>query len=78
MSSNVFTVAAAGPRKINVYDAMTGGIFKMVNLSGNAEIVSSPIVFGDGFSVAVKEGGSTYSYIYGLPLCNLKSKTHIS
>ena len=78
MSNKVFTVAAAGSRKINVYDARTGGIYKMVNLSGNAEIVSPPIIFGDGFSVVVKEGGSSYTYVYGLPLCNLKSKSHIS
>lgn len=73
-----FTVAAASANRINVYNAMTGSIYRVVTLPGGSSIVSSPVVFGDGFSVTVQEGGQTYMHVYSLPLCNIKSKTHVS
>lgn len=73
-----FTVAAASSNRINVYDAMTGSIYRTVTLPGGTSIVSSPVVFGDGFSVTVQDGGQTYIHVYGLPLCNRKSITHVS
>jgi hypothetical protein len=75
---SAFTVALGPGNSINVYDAMTGSIYRTVTLSGGSQVVSSPVVFGNGFSVTVKENGGTYMHIYGLPLCNIKSKTHVS
>lgn len=73
-----FTVAIGSGNNLNVYDAMTGSIYRVVTLPGGSNIVSGPVVFGDGFSVTVKEGSGTYMLVYSFPLCNIKSKTHIS
>ena len=73
-----FTVALKGKNRINVYDAERGNVYRVVNLPGGSDIVSGPVVFGNGFSVTVKQGKGTYMITYGFPLCNIKSKTHIS
>lgn len=78
MNTRVFTVAVAGPNRINVYDATTGSLYKVITLDSNSQITSSPVVFGDGFSVVIKETGGTYNTTYGFPLCNIKNRSHIS
>lgn len=76
-NTKTFTVAAASSNRINVYDAMTGSIHRVITLGGQT-IVGAPVVFGDGFTVSVSEGGQTYMLTYGFPLCNIKSKSHVS
>ena len=76
--AKVFTATMASNNSIKVYDAMTGSIHRIVTLPGGSQIVSGPVVFGDGFSVSVKQGASTWMITYGFPLCNLKTKTHVS
>jgi len=75
---NVFTAALGSGNNINVYNAMTGGIYRVVTLSGGTTVISGPVVFGDGFSITVKEGSGTWLLTYGFPLCTIKTKTHIS
>lgn len=76
--AKTFTVSLASNSKVKVYNAMTGNIHRVITLPGGSNIVSGPVVFGDGFSVTVKQGSGTYMITYGFPLCNLKTKTHIS
>ena len=54
----MYTVAAAGDSKINIYNAKTGGIAYQCTLPGSHRVVSSPVVTGDGFSVVIEEGNS--------------------
>lgn len=74
-----FTAALKGSHTVNVYDAQRGNIYRIVTLPRGSDIISGPIVFSDGFSVTVKESsGSMYILTYSFPLCNLKTKIHIS
>ena len=73
-----FTVAPGPNNSINVYNAMTGSIYRVVSLPGGSSIVTPPVVFGDGFSVTINErGGDTYMLTYSFPLCNIKTKVHV-
>lgn len=78
MSTKTFTVAPASPNRINIYDAMTGNLYKVITLPTGSQIVTSPVVFGDGFSITIKEPSGTYMTTYGFPTCNIRSKSHIS
>lgn len=79
MSKQTFTATATGPGQIKVYDAMTGNLHRIVTLSGGTTITTGPVVFGDGFSVSVQDGtGQRYMLTYGFPLCNLRTKVHVS
>lgn len=79
MSRSVAYTVAQGPgNSINVYDATSGSIYRRVTIPGGSHVVSGPVVFSDGFSITIKEGSSTYLYTYSFPLCNVKSRTHIS
>jgi len=72
-----FTVAVGPGNSINVYNAMTGSIYRVVTLPGGSSVVSPPVVFGSGFSVTIKEGSGTFMLTYAFPLCNIKTKVHI-
>lgn len=76
--AKTFTVALVSKSTVKVYDAMTGSLHRIVNLPGGSEIISGPVSYGDGFSVTAKQGSGTYMITYSFPLCNLKTKTHIS
>ena len=45
---NVFTAALGSGNNINIYNAMTGSIYRVVTLSGGTTVISGPVVFGDG------------------------------
>jgi|DEB0MinimDraft_12_1074336.scaffolds.fasta_scaffold200208_2 hypothetical protein len=77
-NTKTFTVSLASNNKVKVYNAMTGSIHRIVQLPGGSNIISGPVVFDSGFSVTVKQGTGTYMITYGFPLCNIKTKTHIS
>lgn len=78
MNKKTFTATLGAGNQVRVYDAMTGSIHRIVNLPSGSQIVSGPVVYGEGFSVSVKQGTSTYMITYGFPLCNIKTKTHVS
>lgn len=79
MSNKTYTAAPAGDgTRINVYDAMTGGIHQVITLSRGTRVIAGPIMFNDGFSVTLEEPDGTYMATYDLPRCNIRSKSHIS
>lgn len=73
-----FTVAQGSGNNINIYDANSGSIYRVVTLPGGEKVVSAPVVFGDGFSVVVENGSGRWMKTYGFPLCNIKTVTHVS
>jgi len=73
-----FTVALGSGNSINIYDAMSGSLYKTVTLAGNSSIISGPVIFGEGFSLTVKEGNTTYMLTYGFPLCNIRTRTQVA
>ena len=75
---STFTAALASSNQIKIYNAMTGNLHRIITLPGSSALIAGPVVLSDGLSVTVKEGSGTFLILYSFPLCNIKSKTHIS
>ena len=75
MNKKIFTVQLGSGNTINVFNAETGQLHRIISTGGN--VISSPIVVGDTVTVTVLEGGVNVMKIFTLPNGGLKSVTAI-